>query len=183
MRRYCVALATISLLDAWLTTNDVPGMGPPTGAAASLVPLAFVLIGDFRSFLFIESAKPDGTLAASVDASVGLDAARATGITARRFPVGLERASHPVLRLRDAIRLAVGWLGAAVSSSPQPCTSVDAAGDQVVIAYYALWAAADAIIPTTGADTGFRLRVLPNVLYYGGLIPAIAWAAPRTPMP
>ncbi len=47
-----------------------------------------------------------------------------------------------------------------------------------VIAYYALWVVADAVILTTGADVAFLLRVLPNVLYYGGLVPAIAWAAP-----
>jgi hypothetical protein len=48
-----------------------------------------------------------------------------------------------------------------------------------VIAYYALWAAADALILTMGADAAFLLRVLPNVLYYGGLVPAIAWTAPK----
>jgi hypothetical protein len=48
-----------------------------------------------------------------------------------------------------------------------------------VIGYYALWAGADAIILTSGADTGFLLRVLPNALYYGGFVPVVAWAAPR----
>jgi hypothetical protein len=48
-----------------------------------------------------------------------------------------------------------------------------------VIVYYALWATADALILTTGSDAGYLLRMLPNVFYYGGLVPAIAWAAPR----
>ena len=48
-----------------------------------------------------------------------------------------------------------------------------------VIGYYGLWAAADAIILTTGADMGFLLRVLPNALYYGGFVPVVAWTAPQ----
>ena len=47
-----------------------------------------------------------------------------------------------------------------------------------VIGYYALWASADAIILASGADVGFLLRVVPNALYYGGLVPVIAWTAP-----
>jgi hypothetical protein len=63
VRTFCIALTILSLLDAWLTTTHVPGLGPLTGRAASLVPLAFVLLGDFRYFLFVESARRDGTLA------------------------------------------------------------------------------------------------------------------------
>jgi hypothetical protein len=47
-----------------------------------------------------------------------------------------------------------------------------------VLVYYGLWAAADAILLASGADIGFLLRVVPNLLYYGGLIAAIAWFAP-----
>jgi hypothetical protein len=48
-----------------------------------------------------------------------------------------------------------------------------------VLVYYGLWATADAILLTTGSDLGFALRVVPNVLYYGGLIAVIGWAASR----
>ena len=46
-----------------------------------------------------------------------------------------------------------------------------------VLLYYGLWALADLILLTTGSDLGFALRVLPNVLYYGGLIAMMGWAA------
>jgi hypothetical protein len=46
-----------------------------------------------------------------------------------------------------------------------------------VLLYYGLWACADAIILATGADFGFGLRVIPNVLYYGGLIAVIGRCA------
>ena len=48
-----------------------------------------------------------------------------------------------------------------------------------VLLYYGLWATADAIILFAGSDLGFGLRVVPNLLYYGGLIAAMAWFAPR----
>jgi hypothetical protein len=48
-----------------------------------------------------------------------------------------------------------------------------------VVIYYSLWATADLIILTTGADVGFAVRVLPNVLYYGGLIAVMAWSAEK----
>jgi hypothetical protein len=44
--------------------------------------------------------------------------------------------------------------------------------------YYGLWATADVIVLGIGSDLGFLLRVLPNLLYYGGLIAAIALFAP-----
>ena len=42
-----------------------------------------------------------------------------------------------------------------------------------VLFYYGLWATADVIILATGSDLGFALRVVPNLLYYGGLIAVI----------
>jgi hypothetical protein len=42
-----------------------------------------------------------------------------------------------------------------------------------------LWASADAIILATGSDLGYLLRVVPNLLYYGGLIGLIGWLAPE----
>ena len=50
---------------------------------------------------------------------------------------------------------------------------------QFVLLYYGLWATADAIILAAGSDLGFALRVIPNTLYYGGLIAAIGLAASR----
>ena len=49
-----------------------------------------------------------------------------------------------------------------------------------VLLYYGLWAAADVVILAIGSDLGYALRVVPNVLYYGGLIAAIGWLAPAT---
>jgi len=184
VRRYCIALATISLLDAWLTTNDVPGIGPLTGAATSFVPLAFVLIGDFRFFLFIESAKPDGTFAASAGGWMRASAWTLLVPLASQLGVFALGSNEPrILFLVYETLFVLLSIGLAHVYLPRRSHALQWTQrvTRFVIAYYALWAAADAIILTTGADAGFLLRMLPNVLYYGGLVPAIAWAAPRAP--
>ena len=49
-----------------------------------------------------------------------------------------------------------------------------------VLLYYGLWAAADVVLLATAADLGYGLRVIPNLLYYGGLTAAIARCAPAS---
>jgi hypothetical protein len=46
------------------------------------------------------------------------------------------------------------------------------------IALYALWVIADVII-MAGADAGFALRIVPNVMYYGLFTAFVAFRAPR----
>ena len=181
VRRYCMALAAIALLDAWLTTTNVPGIGPLTGAAASFVPLAFVLIGDFRFFLFIESAKSDGTVAASAGAWMRASAWTVLVPLASQLCVlGLGSNEPRVLFFVYETLFVVLAIGLSRVYLPRRSGALlwTRRVTRFVIAYYALWAVADAVILTTGADVAFLLRVLPNVLYYGGLVPAIAWAAP-----
>ena len=48
-----------------------------------------------------------------------------------------------------------------------------------MVLYCGLWATADLVILATGSDLGYLLRMLPNLLYYGGLIAAIGLLAPR----
>ena len=110
VRWFCVALTILSLIDAWLTTTEVPGIGPLSGAAASLVPLAFVLLGDFRYFVFIESARSDGTVAATFR---GLLRACAwtvlvpLGSQAAGRRAGFGRTPGALLGLRSALRRSV----------------------------------------------------------------------------
>ncbi len=181
VRRYCMALAAIALLDAWLTTNDVPGIGPLTGAAASLVPLAFVLIGDFRYFLFIESAKPDGTIAVTAGAWIRASAwTLVVPLGSQLVVFGLGSNEPRVLFFVYEMLFVLLAIGMGRVYLPRRSGALlwTRRVTKFVIAYYILWAVADALILTTGADVAFLLRMLPNVLYYGGLVPAIAWAAP-----
>ena len=62
VRKYCVALGTLSLLDAWWTAHHVIGFGSLDGWSASAMPLFFVLAGDFRFLLVAVSGTVDGRL-------------------------------------------------------------------------------------------------------------------------
>ncbi len=182
VRRYCIGLTALSLLDAWLTTDRIPGFGELSGSAASLVPLAFVLAGDLRYFFFIESARSDGTLPLGVKALLRAFAWMLAVPVASQLVVAALSSDDPrvLFLVYEALFVLLALVLAAVylprrSDAPRWTRRVT----RFVIGYYALWAAADAIILATDADVGFLVRVFPNVLYYGGLVPAIAWTAPR----
>jgi hypothetical protein len=181
LRWFCVALTVLSLLDAWLTTPQIPGIGPLSGVAASLVPLAFVLLGDFRYFVFIESARSDGTLSATFRGLVRACAWTLVVPLGSQLVVVLLDSEEPrTLFLVYEALFVVLSLAISALYLPRQVAALrwTRRVTRFVIGYYALWAAADAIILTTGDDVGFLLRVIPNALYYGGFVPATAWTAP-----
>ncbi|MGB5809689.1 MAG: hypothetical protein WBG86_04110 [Polyangiales bacterium] len=182
VRRFCVALTIVSLVDAWLTTNDVPGLGPLTGGAATWVPLAFVLIGDFRYFLFIESARRGGTLVFEArHVARALAWTLVVPIASQLVTTAMGSTNSRVLFLVYEALFVVLAIGISAHYLPKHTETLawTRGVTRFVIGYYALWAGADAIILVTGADAGFLLRVAPNILYYGGLVPVIAWTAPK----
>ncbi len=183
LRRYCVLLTALSLIDAWLTSNPVYGLGVLTGEPASAVPLFFVLAGDIRYLLLLGTANPRGAIqpstrrilaAAGLTCIVPLLAQAVVGMLPETragarvlflvYEVAFMLLTAGLMRWHPGVRSAP-WL-APVS--------------RFVLLYYGLWALADAILLLTGSDLGFLLRVLPNLLYYGGLIGVIGWAASRS---
>lgn len=182
LRRYCLALVALSLLDAWLTSSPVWGVGTLEGAAAQTVPLCFVLAGDLRYWLLLQAATPDGRFRPgprSVAAALGLTLIvplASQGILALLPPAW---STPRVLFLCYELAFAALLLGLLRGHPKLRAGSWLRQVSRFVLLYYALWAAADAVILATGSDLGFGLRLLPNWLYYGGLVPAIAWLAPR----
>lgn len=181
VRRYGIALALLSFADAWLTSDHVYGIGALSGAAASGVPLFFVLAGDFRYLLLVTSGTAEGRLAIT-----GRRLLVAAGLTlvvpvATQLVLAVLPESHSGPRVMFAIYEVAFFALAAVLLRTHPNARANPWIRSVtgfVMFYYALWAAADAILLGTGSDLGFMLRVLPNLLYYGGLIAAIALFAP-----
>lgn len=182
LRGYALALGALSLLDAWLTANHVYGFGGPLPEALSgTVPLFFVLAGDLRFLLLVEGGTRDGAFALS---SRSLLRALALMLVVPLFAQGVLSMIPPpwntprmlflvyevafvvlcatLLRLHPGLRR-TPWLRSLTA---------------YVMLYYTLWAAADLVILGTGSDLGFGLRVLPNLLYYGGFIAAVAWLPP-----
>jgi hypothetical protein len=189
--RLCAVLVALSLADAWLTSGHVYGLGSLSGRAASWVPLFFVLAGDFRFLLLFGAATPRGALAFRAS---GLAAAAALTVVVpitsqlAMWTLPLDAGTPRVLflvyeLLFTVLALALLRWHPAASRAPwlaQVC--------RFVLIYYPLWACADALILAGAREPGFALRVVPNLLYYGGLIAVIAWtaddaAAPRDPSP
>lgn len=186
LRRYCIALGVLSLLDAWLSSSHIIGIGGLSGALASVVPLFFVLAGDFRFLLFAVSATSGGGIEwtrgrTALALGVTLIVPLSTQLVLRLLPSSLDTPrvmffvyevafvalTLCLLRFHANVRN-VGWVRRV---------------SRFVVVYYSLWAIADLIILTTGADIGYLLRVVPNVLYYGGLIFVMAQFAPVTQDP
>jgi hypothetical protein len=179
VRRYALALAALSILDAWLTASPVLGLGELPPPLATIVPLAFVLAGDFRYLLLWEAAAPEGAIALTP-----FGVARAVGLTLI-VPVFAQLAAA---RFDDpralflVYELAFCALTAALlrwhpnaRALPWVC-----AVSYFVLLYYGLWACADVLLLATGSDLGYALRGIPNLLYYGGFIAAVARLAPRS---
>jgi len=182
LRRYGVALAVLSALDAWLTASHVLGLGALSATLAGVVPLAFVLAGDYRYWLLVVAATPEGSLAPRVRHA--LEAAGLTLIVPIFSQLALRALPDSPVGPRTLFLIYELALTALVASLPHWHPNVRAnpwlrSLGRFVMLYYGLWACADAILLATGADLGYALRVLPNLLYYGGLIAAIAWLAPE----
>ncbi len=182
MRGYCALLGLLSIMDAWLTSAHIFGLGALPPWLASIVPLFFVLAGDLRYLLVVAAGTADGRLKMrrrSVISALALTVVvpLLTQIVLRALPesmsgarfmfllyelsfIGLTLALlrwHPSARSRGWIRSLSGF----------------------VLLYYGLWATADVLILATGSDLGYLLRMLPNLLYYGGLVAVIGLSAPR----
>lgn len=186
VRRYCMALGVLSLLDAWLSSRQIYGIGTLSGTFATVVPLFFVLAGDFRYLLLAVSATSGGRIEwtrrrIALALGMTLIVPLSTQLVLSLLPNSLDTArvmffiyevsfialTLCLLRFHENVR-SVAWIGRV---------------SRFVVVYYSLWATADLIILIAGADIGYLLRVVPNVLYYGGLIFVMAQFAPATQDP
>jgi hypothetical protein len=181
VRRYCIALGLLSALDAWLTSNHIYGVGSLPDSLAAAVPLLFVLLGDYRYLLLVTAGTREGTLepnarrlmtAAGLCLIVPVFSQAAllvqpggpadSRVTFLIYEVGFLCLTGALLRWHPSAR-DTPWIRSV---------------SRFVAVYYGLWAAADTLILLTGSDLGFLLRVVPNLLYYGGLIAVIGAFAP-----
>lgn len=179
--RYCAALGALTLADAWLTSERVIGIGPLSGWAGSAVPLFFVLAGDLRYLLLVTAADDQGRVSIRPRIVAG-----AVGLTVivpivSRTVVALLPESHDGARVLYLVyELSFVLLTLGLMRFHRNVCSIAWLGSvsRFVALYYGLWAGSDLIILATGSDLGFGLRVVPNVLYYGGLIAVMGRAAP-----
>jgi hypothetical protein len=141
-----------------------------------------VLAGDFRALLLWDAGTRDGMIAVTPR---GL--ARAVGLTlivplfallvAPMIAPGNQRVQFLVYELAFCA-LTLALLRWHPHARELPWVR---AVNRFVLLYYTLWAAADVLLLATGSDLGYALRVIPNLLYYGGLPAVMAKAAPLHP--
>jgi hypothetical protein len=181
VRVFCLAFGLLPFFDAWLTADDVAGFGALGPLASAVVPTFFVIVGDTRALLVFECATDDGEIPLS---RAGVLRAALWSLV---VPVAsaLLRAALPDVpwRMRvvflfyevafAALVTARFRLGAGKERAPGWTRPVV----RYVLVYYVLWALADVMI-LAGLDAGYLVRVVPNVLYYGGLLAMVSLAAP-----
>jgi len=145
---------------------------------ATLVLIAFVLLGDFRVFLLAERvAAPDASLGGVVGAAAAWTLV---------VPMVALVAHATLLAATGALPSTAIWViyeivfvGMALFRRARVRAPADGAAGYLravwtyVLLYYALWAAADLAV-LAGVDAGWALRIVPNQLYYALFVP-VAW--------
>jgi hypothetical protein len=178
LRSYlCVVLAN-TLLDATLTADrTVHTLGLPA-RVASVIAIFFVIAGDFRVFLLafrlnVERMTLRGWIAV---VAISLFGPLAQAGLILEFPRVFAEARLTFLAYELVLFFVLAGallaLGARFS---------DPLAKEVLLyalATYGLWIAADLVI-LAGADGGYLLRVMPNLLYYGGYVPFVYFRAKR----
>jgi hypothetical protein len=144
--------------------------------------LPFVLLGDFRVFAILlavmQPGRPRGhaMLEAIAWTLVVPVVAYGTfqGLSAIRGPQpgGLLWLTYEAAFANLAVFWLVRVVPARVGIERPRVRRFAAAVLAFVVVYYLLWAVADVLI-LTGHDAGWALRVLPNLLYYGALVPFV----------
>jgi len=143
--------------------------------------LPFVLLGDYRVFALVLVVMQPGR---SRLAALGEAAAWTAVVPALAYgtyvALGAVHGPQPETILWLVYEVAFALLTLVVMTRVLPARVGIERGQvrryvravlAIVVAYYVLWAAADVII-LAGYDWGWGLRIVPNLLYYGGVVPA-----------
>ncbi|MBU6153357.1 MAG: hypothetical protein KGP28_03550 [Bdellovibrionales bacterium] len=167
LRNFILLWALISALDAWLSANQVFGLGVLSAPYSSIVPFLFVWAGDYRIFLAMDSRK---------FSSRGVAACFVVPILAGI----LTRGQEPRILFLVYEALFLVWIllySRFTNLNKEPAARMIR---NLSLGFYTLWVVADLLILSLSPpwnDLGFAVRVIPNLIYYGafGLVCARAW--------
>jgi hypothetical protein len=169
------AFAVEIALDAWLTGSLSP-VHAPLGLEW-IVPVVFVILGDLRYFVVVETCTPKPVLWRSALMSVAL---------AFVVPVATQVARALFKRVHDdesvnylvyellfcalAIVMRVLVVPRRTQGSDARARALALRVSEFEIVQYGLWACADIVISSGLEGPGYALRIVPNVLYYVGFL-------------
>jgi hypothetical protein len=179
LKRYFAVFSVTPVLDAWLTAHEVAGLGSLSAPWATVVPLFFVILGDFRYFILMDGLQPRvGWRRFAPALGWSLVVPVATAVILKLLPATWQSPRMLFLIYETLfLVLALAWMFLMLpvrASSYGP--RLQRATLQItlwVVAYYAAWMVADVLILAEQKDLGFVLRTLANLQYYGGFAP---WA-------
>lgn len=184
LRLYAIAFCLETIADPIVTGPLTRALALGDGAKTATM-LLFVLLGDFRVYLLVATLTRRGqglrpalreaalwTLAVPVLAG-GANAALSAAIP--DLPGQVLWLLYEVAFVAAALLLR-GWVVPAriPLADDRVCRGLRAVTGYVAL-YYALWAAADALILFADRDAGWLLRVIPNQLYYAFYVPFVCW--------
>jgi hypothetical protein len=164
---FIVLFAVVCGLDAWLTGPWTPLRAD--SAAMTAAGITFVIAGDLRYFVLLTDAVKNWrrlplALGLAFIVPVIVQIARAAGLSELRKVFLVYELLFFVLAL-------VIWFVV------RPASTFTRRLTLFEIAQYGLWAGADILLISTGADLAWLLRMVPNLMYYAFfLIVAARWA-------
>jgi len=170
----------------WTVVFALAAIADPIATGIFAVPfLPFVLLGDFRVFaLLIPVMEPGrsraGALLEAAAWTVPVPLLAYGIVRAKALATGVEPPASTLWMTYEAAfaGLAVFFAARVVPHRvgiERPAVRRYAVAVMAFVAtYYLLWFASDALV-ARGVDAGWALRVVPNVLYYGVLVPFAYW--------
>lgn len=169
LRKFILFWALISMLDAWASANHVFGVGVLEAPWSSLVPFAFVWLGDFRIFLAMEIFGKQNAFGTQGLFRFPLRAVTACFVVPLIAGILTRGQDARILFLVYEILFLI-WI-TLYGRMTGLLHSPDARRIRnLALLFYSLWVTSDALIlalPAPWSDLGFGLRVLPNLIYYG----------------
>ena len=174
--------ALLTIIDPLATGPLLRALAVADAPVATVVMVAFVLLGDFRVYwlLFavaLRDVRRGARLAAAVTPAVPLLAYASDRLIEGFAPDATGQRLwliHELMFTGVALWLWSAWLPRRVADAAtlrflrRVCA--------YVIVYYALWAACDALWLAASLDVAWLLRALPNQLYYAFFVPFV-WLA------
>jgi hypothetical protein len=158
--RYCGCFALLSILDSWLTANEVFGIGPLGGAAATIIPIVFVIVGDLRVYLWMFREKWIKAILLSLVVPI------ASQLVMKALPAAWGENPRIVFLVYEIGFVAFfGTLMAIMERLDRVSL--------YVLTYYSLWSFADLWLLASGSPSSpaWGIRVIANLLYYVGWTP------------
>jgi hypothetical protein len=182
------ALFAVEILADALATGGWSPLSLLKSRWTTPIAIAFVILGDFRYFLLVErfarapspaDRTPPSAWAAAAGLSLVVPALSAAA--GRVLPAGDSRwtfLTYEAMFLVLALALRFAVLPRRLAPAGAPVRRWLLALTTFEVVQYALWALADVVILSSGADAGFALRIVPNAMYYAAFLPFVAWTAP-----